>query len=254
MQEIMRIQADENDASSHSLVLGIATTAEEVEQLQRLRYEVYTNEMNVVFPGAVNGVDIEPFDKWCVHLMVRDLKTDAVVGTYRILSPEKAAEAGGYYSEQEFNIDQLAHIRHVLCECGRSCTHPDYRNGQAIMLLWNGLARYLLSNNYRYMLGCASVSLADGGVQASKVWRAARRDIDAHPDRPTMVPINPYPLDKLTLTDDAKTPALIKGYLKIGAHICGEPAYDRDFNSADFPVIIDVANIDPRYKKHFGLD
>ncbi len=253
MQEIMRIRADDNDVDSQSLVLGIATTPEEVEQLQRLRYEVYTKEMNVVFPGAVDGVDIEPFDQYCVHLMVSDLNTGAVVGTYRILSPEKAIEAGGYYSEQEFDLGELEQFRSVLCECGRSCTHPDYRNGQAIMLLWNGLTRYLLSNNYRYMLGCASVSLADGGLQASKVWRAAKREIDAHPERPKMYPLNPYPLEKLNLTDDARTPALIKGYLKIGAQICGEPAFDQDFNSADFPVIIDVANIDQRYKKHFGL-
>lgn len=256
MRELLRTPSSDNP-NERGLVLGIATTPEEIEALQRLRFDIYTQEMGAVFPDAVDGVDKDRFDVFCEHLMVCDARTDQVVGTYRIMSPDNAIKAGGYYSESEFDLSQLAGIRSELTECGRSCTHPDYRSGAAIMLLWTGLAQYLRMNNYRYMLGCASVSLADGGIQAAEVWRAAKQEKELHPDLPYIRPLQPYPLENLekfnSVDEKVKIPPLIKGYLKIGARICGEPAWDKDFNAADFPVIIDSLSMDPRYRKHFGL-
>lgn len=256
MQELVRTHESELDPNEPSLVLGLATTPQEVEALQRLRFDVYTKEMNAFFPDAVDGVDKDRFDEWCEHLMVCDTRTGQVVGTYRIMTPENAKKAGGFYSESEFDLSSLDTERHKLCECGRSCTHPDYRNGGVIMLLWGGLAKFLQMNNYRYMLGCASVSLADDGVQASEVWRAAKQEITKNAHLPHVRPLEPYPLEQLNIGQEdgeVKIPPLIKGYLKIGARICGEPAWDKNFNSADFPVIIDFEKIDARYRKHFGL-
>ena len=256
MQELVRTPESELDPNEPSLVLGLATTPEEIESLQRLRYDVYTKEMNAIFPDAVDGVDKDRFDEWCQHLMVCDSRTGMVVGTYRIMTPENAEKAGGFYSESEFDLSTLAADRHLLCECGRSCTHPDYRNGGAIMLLWGGLARFLQMNNYRYMFGCASVSLADGGKQAAEVWQAAKQEMIKTPELPQVRPLEPYPLEKLEKLQrngPVKIPPLIKGYLKIGARICGEPAWDKNFNAADFPVIIDIEKIESRYRKHFGL-
>ncbi len=257
MRELFTTQSsDKRDESG--LVLGLATTAEEIEALQRLRFNVYTQDMGAVFPEAVDGIDRDKFDAFCDHLMVCDMRTQQVVGTYRVMSPEQAKQAGGYYSESEFDLSNLDSIRHVLSECGRSCTHADYRGGPAIMMLWTGLAQYLHTNNYRYMLGCASVSLADGGVQAAEVWRAAKAEMAKSPDLPRVQPLEPYPLDKLEAIapseDKIKIPPLIKGYLKIGARICGEPAWDKNFNAADFPVMIDLQCMDSRYRKHFGIE
>ncbi len=257
MRELLRTQSSEK-RDEPGLVLGFATTAEEIEALQRLRFNVYTQDMGAVFPEAIDGIDKDKFDAFCDHLMVCDTRTQQVVGTYRVMSPEQAQQAGGYYSESEFDLRNLAQIRHLLCECGRSCTHADYRGGPAIMMLWTGLAQYLSMNNFRYMLGCASVSLADGGVQAAEVWRAAKLEMAKSPDLPRIQPLEAYPLDKLesiTPSDDkVKIPPLIKGYLKIGARICGEPAWDKHFNAADFPVMIDLQCMDVRYRKHFGID
>lgn len=256
MRELFRAPPSDNPDEPR-LVLGFASTPEEIEALQRLRFNVYTQDMNAVFPDAVDGIDKDKFDEFCEHLMVCDVRTNQVVGTYRVMSPAKAIEAGGYYSESEFDLSALSGIRPVLTECGRSCTHQDYRSGAAIMLLWTGLAQYLHMHNYRYMLGCASVSLADGGIQAAEVWRAAKDEMLRQPDLPYIKPLLPYPLTELEKlsapTEKVKIPPLIKGYLKIGARICGEPAWDKDFNAADFPVIIDLQNMDSRYRKHFGL-
>src|SRR6478752_6341668 len=172
MLELARINPSRSTAEPWTgsapkvLAVGLARTAEEIEQIQRLRYDVFTEDMGVVFPDAQDGIEHDRFDPFCEHLMVREMDTDRVVGTYRILTPEKALEAGGYYSQSEFDLSGLGAIRDEVVEVGRSCTHADYRGGAVIMLLWSGLAEYLRRGGYEYVLGCASVSLRDDGVTA----------------------------------------------------------------------------------------
>ena len=128
-------------SSSHGgLAVGLARSNEELEAIQRLRYNVFTEELNVVFSDAADGLDSDRYDPWCEHIMVKELDTDRVVGTYRLLTPANAVKAGGYYSETEFDISGLGVLRQELVEIGRSCTHADYRNGSVIMLLWSGMA------------------------------------------------------------------------------------------------------------------
>src|SRR5690554_2029910 len=122
-----------------SLELVVATTSEEVEALQRLRYKVFSEELNAVFPASAEGIDTDEYDAWCLHLMVRDQSTGQVVGTYRLLTPSSAAHLGGYYSESEFDLSAMEPLRHLVLELGRTCIHPDYRNGVVIMLLWAGI-------------------------------------------------------------------------------------------------------------------
>ncbi|CCG18675.1 putative lysophospholipid acyltransferase (LPLAT) superfamily [Taylorella equigenitalis 14/56] len=251
MRELLTTQATTREPS---FTLSIATSPEEVESLQRLRYEIYSSELGVKFDRE--GIDVDYFDDFCDHLMVIDNDKKIFVGTYRVLSPKNAVKAGKYYSEGEFNIESLNDIRHLLAECGRSCTHSDYRSGSVIMLLWAGLAKYMDFYDARYMLGCASVSLADGGFQAAEVWRFTKDEMAQHPDRAQVVPLNPYPIEKLeSLPEDTenqtKFHSLIKGYIKVGAFICGKPTYDESFNSCDFPIIIDKHAMDKRYYKQF---
>ena len=241
------------DTPMRGLAVGLARTRDEVEQIQRLRYNVFTEDMGAVFPDAVDGLDQDRFDRWCEHLMVRELDTNRVVGTYRILTPEKAREAGGYYSESEFDLCGLSSLRNQLVEVGRSCTHADYRNGAVIMLLWSGLAEFLRRGGYSHLLGCASVSLRDDGVTAAEVWRTVSKHLqDA--DAPRIEPLHRYPVERLNSTLPARVPPLIKGYLNLGAKVCGEPAWDPDFNTADFPVLLATDRMDGRYRRRFGLE
>lgn len=259
MLELARIQADTASqtnwvsAKPGGLIVGLARTDDELEAIQRLRYQVFTEEMNAVFPDGANGIDADRFDPWCEHLMVQEINTGRVVGTYRLLTPANAVKAGGYYSESEFDLSGLGSLYSGLVEVGRSCTHADYRNGSVIMLLWTGIAQLVQHYGFRYVLGCASVSLRDDGVTAAEVWRAARKLMAQRPDVPRVTPLNRYPVEKLDSTLPARVPPLIKGYLKLGASICGDPAWDPDFNTADFPVLLDVETMDHRYRKHFGL-
>lgn len=239
-----------------NLELVMAHTPEELEASQRLRFEIFSEEMNAVFPDSANGIDADEYDPWCEHLMVREQATGRIVGTYRLLTPVNAERMGGYYSESEFDLSGLGDMRRQVIELGRSCIHADYRNGAVIMLLWAGIASIVKQLDLRYVLGCASVSLRDGGVTAAHVWNEARRGLTENTHLPVLRPHHPYPVGRLELDAGlpARTPPLIKGYLKVGARICGEPAWDPDFNTADFPVFLDVENMDARYRRHFGIE
>src|SRR5690606_7369331 len=130
--------------------------------------------------------------------------------------------------------------RQNLVEVGRSCIHPDFRTGAVIMLLWSGIACVMREAGYRYALGCASVSLRDDGATAAEVWRRAMQSLAAQPALQRVTPHHPYPVERAGQALPARMPPLIKGYLKLGADICGKPAWDPDFNTADFPVLLDI--------------
>ena len=238
-----------------NLELVVARTPEELEAAQRLRFAVFLEELNASFSGAAHGIDADDYDPWCEHLLVREQASGDVVGTYRLLTPANAARLGRYYSESEFDLSSLAPMRQHILELGRSCIREDYRNGAVIMLLWAGIATIVRHLRLRYVIGCASVSLRDGGVMAAHVWHQAKRDMAEADDFPRLQALHPYPVTRHLLDADqpARMPSLIKGYLKVGARICGEPAWDPDFNTADFPVFLDVDQMDERYRRRFGI-
>jgi len=233
-----------------SLYFSLARTPSEVMEAQRLRYHVFAEEMGARLAGH-DKLDRDGFDPFCDHLLIRDREYSKVVGTYRILSPAMANEAGGYYSAGEFDLSRLAHLFDRTAEVGRSCVHRDYRSGGAITLLWAGLAKYMLANRYDYLIGCASISMADGGHLAASLYNRLKHEHLAPPEY-RVFPHCPLPLEALRSDiTDAPCPALVKGYLRLGAWICGEPAWDPDFNTADLLVMLPMSRINRRYAAHF---
>jgi putative hemolysin len=238
------------------LSVSLARTASDIEDAQRLRYKVFADEMGARLDSSdeINGnsgLDSDEFDDWCEHLIVRDEDTLRVVGTYRILPPHRAHKLGKLYSESEFDLARLAHLRPSLIEVGRSCVHRDYRSGTTVLLLWAGLARYMKAAGYRHLIGCASASLADGGAQAAWVRDELQRHLSAPEYR--VFPHHPFPHERFARANTGEIPPLIKGYLRLGAQICGEPAWDPDFNTADFFVWMCMDNMNLRYARHFAL-
>ena len=236
--------------SRPSLRVSLARSTNEVEEAQRLRYSIFALEMGARIQSAVPGIDRDRFDQYCDHLIVRDQESNEVVGTYRILPPKAAQDLGGYYSEQEFSLTRLAHLRPSMVEVGRSCIHPAYRSGATILMLWAGLARYMSKNRYESLIGCASVSMADGGHAAASVFNRVR---ERHlcPLEYRVFPRCRLPLEKLENDLAAELPPLVKGYLNVGAWVCGEPAWDPDFNVADLLILLPLRNVDARYGRHF---
>jgi putative hemolysin len=244
-----RKQLDLPESLKRRLSISMARTPAEIEEAQRLRYKVFAEEMGAQVSGT-DGLDIDGFDQFCDHLLVRDSETNQVIGTYRILSPEKANEAGGYYSAGEFDLSRLAHLFDRTVEVGRACVHQNYRNGGTITMLWAGLAKYMQINNYEYMIGCGSVSMSDGGHAAASLYQKLQDDY-LSPIEYRVFARNPLPIKSLRTDMQVACPPLIKGYLRLGAYICGEPAWDPYFNTADMLVMLPLSRINPRYAAHF---
>lgn len=234
---------------ARNLSVGLAQSEREILEAQKLRYRVFAGELGAKLNCRVAGVDQDIYDAYCEHLVVRDENSGEVIGTYRILSPENAHRIGSYYSESEFDLTRLQHLRPKMVEIGRSCVHPDYRSGATITLLWAGLASYMLDNGYDYLIGCASISMADGGHAAASLYNRLAEHMS--PLEYRVFPRCPLPLEALGNDQHAELPPLIKGYLRAGAWICGEPAWDPDFNTADLPVLMPMSRLDARYAKHF---
>ena len=226
----------------------MARDGDEVLAAQRLRHQVFAGELGATLRTPVPGHDVDRFDEYCDHLVVRDDATGEIVGTYRMLPPERAAEAGSLYADTEFDLSALAPLRASLVETGRSCVHPDHRTGAVVGLVWAGIARYLLLSGNAWLAGCASVPLADGGELAAGVWRHVQAR-NLAPERYRVTPHRPWqpgPAPERTVL-----PPLLRGYLRLGAWVAGPPAHDQDFGVADFFVLLGMERIDQRYLRYF---
>jgi putative hemolysin len=234
------------------LVAGMATTAGELREVQRLRYRVFIEGLGLTALARADGLDSDEFDEHCDHLLVRDTATMEIVGTYRLLAPSAARRIGRVYSENEFDLGRLNVLRGRMVEAGRACIHPDYRGGSVIMLLWAALADYMHRQGCDYLAGCASISLADGGHNAVAVYQKLR---DAHlaPPEYRVTPHLPFPYATIAPALSASVPALLKGYMRSGAWICGDPAWDPDFDCADLFLLMPLVNLDTRYARHYGV-
>ncbi len=214
--------------------------------------------MGARLPRTIPGHDIDLFDDYCEHLLVRDAATRQVIGTYRLLTPAQAKRVGSFYSDTEFDLTRLRMLRGSMVELGRSCVHQDHRHGGVIMALWTALGGFMVRNELDTMIGCASIpmqyegahGMVGGGHAAASIWRQVREKHLA-PIEYHVRPRLPLPVDQLDDSLEVEPPALIKGYLRLGAKVLGAPAWDPDFNAADLPMMMRLADLPPRYRKHF---
>lgn len=236
------------------LSVNWACHLDEVREAQRLRFKVFAQEMGARLATPLAGHDVDMFDPYCEHLLVRDVATSEVVGTYRVLTPAQARRIGSTYSDLEFDLTRLRSLRDRTVELGRSCVHEDYRQGAVIMALWGALAGFMDRNKLDTMMGCASIPMDYQGLKtgaaAASIWHQLKQNHLAaieHQVHPRL----PLPLDRFDSTVAVEAPALIKGYLRLGAKVMGPPAWDPDFNSADLPMLMRIDDMAPRYRRHF---
>ena len=217
---------------------ALATSHGDVVAAQRLRYRVFGDEMGATLPDAELGLDRDRFDPYCDHLLVRDEESGLVVGTYRMLPAREARKLGGFCSEQFFALGALGDAP-GLVEVGRACVHPRYRNGTVLRLLWGGLARYLVESGFERAIGCASIFIGDDPASAEG---ACRYLVDGHLAAPAwrVTPRVPFPMDAGSVPSRHAVPPLIRGYLALGAEVCGPPAHDAEFGTADVLVTLAV--------------
>ncbi len=241
-------------AAPGSISVRWAQHLDEVRAAQRLRYQVFAQEMGARLNSPLAEHDVDLFDPFCEHLLVCDRDSGEVVGTYRVLTPAQARRVGSTYSDTEFDLTRLRSLRERMVELGRSCVHPAHRHGGIIMALWGALGEFMVRNRLDTMMGCASIPMLHNGVVsgdlAASIWRKVQATHLA-PVEYHVRPRLPLPLDCLRDDLEVEPPALIKGYLRLGAKVLGAPAWDPDFNSADLPILLRMADLHPRYRKHF---
>jgi putative hemolysin len=236
------------------LEVSWARHQDEVRAAQRLRFDVFATEMGARLSTPIAGHDVDLFDNYCEHLLVRDKDTQQVIGTYRVLTPVQAKRVGSTYSDTEFDLVRLRSLRERMVELGRSCVHPDHRHGGVIMALWGALAEFMQRNQLDTMIGCASVPMLHNGIVSGDIAASIWRQVQATHMAPIEYHVRPrlaLPIERLDSSLDVEPPALIKGYLRLGAKVLGAPAWDPDFNSADLPMLMRISDLPARYRKHF---
>lgn len=258
------------------LEVRLARTRSEIKLAQRLRYEVFYNEMSAkpTLTAQMRRRDEDRYDALCDHLLVVDtsLSADAprgwtgrrkprVIGTYRVLRQDIAQRSLGFYTQGEYDIAPLIAARsphYRFMELGRSCVLKPYRTKRTVELLWHGLWTYIREHKVDVMIGCASFEGVDPDEHAMALsflhhhamappeWR-----VRAH-DR-LYVPMDRLPKDKVNAKEALKAlPPLIKGYLRLGAMVGDGAVIDRQFGTVDVLIVLPVEKIDPRYFEHFG--
>jgi putative hemolysin len=217
----------------------LARTPTEVKAAQALRFEVFNIELDEgLVQSYDSGLDSDPFDEVCDHLIVVDDHAGAVVGTYRLQTGLRARGALGYYSEREFDFGPFEAARAQMLELGRACIHRQHRNFAVLNLLWKGIAAYAREHGARYLLGCSSLTSQDPADGAAAYRRMTLNLAPAHwrtQPLPAFACALP-PADECT----PRIPRLLSAYLALGAGICGPPAIDREFRTIDFLTWLDV--------------
>ena len=228
----------------------LARSADEVRAAQRLRFEVFNLELNEgLAESHFTGLDIDPFDTVCQHLVVEHVPTGEIVGTYRLQTGECAAANIGYYSEREFDFAPYEPLRGEMIELGRACVHADHRNFNLLHLLWRGIANYALEHNARFLIGCSSLTSQDPS-EGVAMYRQLGDKFLVRSEWQT-VPHPPFRCDvDLTGSADAP-PKLMRAYLAIGAKLSGPPALDREFGTIDFLTLLDLHSLPAIVRAHF---
>jgi putative hemolysin len=246
------------------LRIRLAADDRDIRAAQRLRYEVFVAELGGDGPMVDHAQRLErdAFDAHVDHLLLIDtrrtaLGQDDVVGVYRMLTGERAAAAGRFYSEAEYDLGPLRATGRRLLELGRSCVHRDYRGGTAMYLLWNALADYVLARRIEILFGVASFHGTDPEpLRMPLAWlhhhHLAPPDIRvrARPDNcQPMDLLPPEALDRRTAM--AAMPALIKAYLRLGGFVGAGAWIDRAFNTTDVCLLMDTARMSERHRGYY---
>jgi putative hemolysin len=231
--------------------VSLAQTEQDLIECQRLRYLVFNLELSEgLSTSERSGLDCDPFDSFCEHLMVRESASGKLVGTYRLQTGYCASANLGYYGEQLFDFGPFEQLRGEILELGRACVHQDFRNTTALCLLWKGIAVYAARCGARYLIGCSSLSSQDENEGMALYELLEDKYLVESPLR-----TQPQPDCRCCVTREPRVPPrpprLFRAYLDISARLCGPPSIDREFKTIDFLTLLDLQRIPDRVRTRF---
>ena len=229
----------------------LARNPDEIRAAQALRFEVFNLELHEGLEQSyATGLDADPFDAVCDHLLVEHLPSQSIVGTYRLQTGANAGKNLGYYCAQEFDFAGFEPLRAELIELGRACVHPQHRNLVVLGMLWKGIADYATARGARYLFGCSSLTSQTASVGASAYAELCRKHLVEPQWRTRPLPAFDCSLNQLA-AEPVKIPKLLRAYLTLGAKICGPPALDRQFKTIDFLTLLDLEALPPLVRRRF---
>lgn len=238
----------------------LAQDASDLRAAQRLRYDVFITELG----GSGALVDHEArlerdhLDPFFDHLLLSDRSTGKVVGVYRLMQAQRAAQAGGFYSASEYDLGPLMSSGRRILELGRSCLHPHYRGGMGMHVLWSALARYVAEHQIEVLFGVASFHGTNAQQLAQPLSLLHHKYL-----APTELRVRAHEksFQNMNLIDAAhvdrkaammQIPSLIKAYLRLGG-VVGEGAFvDHAFNTTDVCLIMDTTQMSLRQARIYG--
>ena len=253
------------DTQSLPLTLTFATREEDLRAAERLRYQVFVEELGG--DGAQvdhkNRLERDRFDPYFDHLVLIDesrdrAKLDHVVGVYRLLPCDRVADSGQYYSEDEFDLSVLKSSGRKLLELGRSCVHRDFRRGLALPMLWDGLADYVRRHDIDILFGVASLHGTDVSVlkgPLSHLYHAhlAPPELRARALSDVYQPMDLMPPEQIDrVAAMRQVPPLIKSYLRVGGYVGDGAFIDHAFNTTDVCLVVDTARMSASAKARYG--
>ncbi len=248
---------------SGNLGVRIAETAAEIDAAQALRYRIFYEELGARPDAATLGSrrDRDRFDAVADHLLVIDHEigpgAEGVVGTYRLIRQEAAAQVGGFYSASEYDISALIAFPGRVMELGRSCVHAQYRGRAAMQLLWRGIAAYINRHSVDIMFGCASLPGTDPDALAMELTYLYTHHLAPPALRPRAVPerfVEMRRSDSTSFTPHqalAALPPLIKGYLRLGGFVGDGAVIDEQFNTVDVAIVVKTDLLTEKYSRHY---
>jgi putative hemolysin len=247
-QTVLEHSCENPLATTNHFRAGMAQTLEDLIDCQRLRYLVFNCELGEgLDSSAKTGLDRDRYDFICDHLMVRDIDSGKLVGTYRMQSGYRAKGNLGYYSEQFFDFAPFESIRAEVLELGRACVHTEYRHTAVLHMLWKGIVRYARSCGARYLFGCSSLSSQDENAGMALYDQLREKYLIEPPFRTKPKPEFQCRVSE-TSTSAPAIPRLFRAYLDVSARLCGPPAIDREFKTIDFLTLIDLQRIPDRVR------
>jgi len=250
---LSRVAAEFKGVSDGRYMVRVAANPREIETALRLRYRVFNLELGNQAPSnSESQLEYDCYDAKCRHLIVVARETGETVGAYRLNSIETAHSVHGFYSSNEFTVEDLPpEVLTNGIEIGRACIAAEHRNTKVLYLLWKALLAYLEHSGKRYFFGCCSIFTRDEAI-GRRAYRQLASDGQVHPSfnvRPCRHAIS---LIGDEATERIQLPALYNMYLRIGARVCGPPMIDREFGTIDFFVVFDVADLSEKYRRMFS--
>jgi len=231
--------------------IRLAASDAEREAACRLRFKVFNLELGEGLMSSYStGLDKDRFDYACDHLIVEDRSSGEVVGTYRMQSGTEASRHWGYYSAQEFDFAPYESVRDQVLELGRASIDRDHRTSEVLTLLWRGIAQYSKFCGLRYLIGCSSLNSQDP-AEGWAIYEHLTPFLATDEFRTKPTASYTLPPGEGLPQNNPKIPRLLKTYIGVGARICGEPAWDREFGTIDFLTLLDLRQLTPAARNRF---